>query len=49
MIVQDGKGNVLPAESFIAILKQWFCIHDWIKVGQTYECPKCQSVKTINP
>lgn len=45
MEVQDGKGNVLVAESLWATIKQWLCIHDWIKVGRTLECPKC--LKTI--
>ncbi len=45
MEVQDGKGNVLEKESFLATLKQWVCFHRWIKVGRTYECPKCLSVK----
>lgn len=45
MNVQDGKGKILVIESLLATLKQLFCVHDWVKVGITKECPKCQSVK----
>lgn len=48
MEIQDGKGNALEAESLWATIKQWFCFHNWIKVGYTYECPKCLSINKIH-
>ena len=44
--IQDINGNILRIETFKARIKQKFCNHDWIKVGNTYECPKCYSVKS---
>lgn len=45
MEIQDPKtGKILVRESIIANEKQKNCNHNWIKVGQTYECPKCYSV-----
>ena len=43
--VQDKKGNILVNETLKAREKQKNCIHDWIKVGAVYECPKCLSTK----
>lgn len=49
MIIQDGKtGAILIEETIRANEKKTNCEHDWIKVGQTYECPKCYSVISKN-
>lgn len=47
MEVQDGKGNVLKAESVLATVKQWFCVHNWVYVGGVCSCTKC--LKTVKP
>ena len=40
----DFSGEVkLNGKSLKATIKQTLCIHSWIRVGYTRECPKCLS------
>jgi hypothetical protein len=49
MITIQVNGKIDLHKTIIANAKQLICVHDWIRVGRTYECPKCLSVTSIKP